>query len=1218
MDVGVLGPLAVQVDGGPLRIGGARLRRLLVRLAVDADRAVSVDEVADAVWPDRLPDDPAHALQSLVSRLRRLLPRDAPIRSGPGGYTLALAPEAVDAIRFERQARDGRRVLADGDPVRAASLLRGALRLWRGAPLADAANARYAVAAAARLAELRLAATEDLLTADLTATPDRADLVPRLTELVAEHPLRERGHELLILALTGQGRRAEALARYAATRRTLADQLGTEPGPPLQAAYRAALRDGPAVRYGQPAAGDQPTTARDERAAPGERPAPPDERPAPGERPAPPDERPAPGERPAPPDERPAPQNTYPGPRPASTEQSTAAGRRATPGADRPAAGDGPPAPDATPSGSLDATPAAPGGTGPRAHPAPSGSGVPPHRGRRGNLRVPLIALVGRDGALAEVGRRYTDTRLVTLTGPGGVGKTRLAVAYASGLGDATPVWLVEFGAMSDPAEVPHAVTAALGLRATRPGGARAVDRLVEVLSVDAALLVFDNCEHLIDAIAQLAEELLGRCPGLRILATSREPLRLVGEALCPVPPLGVPAAGATPDAVRDSPAARLFAARAGAVRPGFTLTDDTATAVAEICRRLDGLPLAIELAAARLGALSAAQVAARLGDRFALLTRGSRTALPRHRTLRAVVAWSWDLLTPDERDAAERLAVFPGPIGVPAAARVCGLSPDAVLDLLSGLADRSLLQPVPGAEPRFVMLETIRQYGLGRLAEAGRTAAARAAYSGHFRDLAERAAAPLRGPGQLPWLARLIDDEPDLAAAAQRAAADGDANTAIRLGAALGQFWTMRGDHAAATRRLATALTPTPSGPDRHPATASEPAATDADRARPVEVGSSAHPPAANGTAARVPGGPVRLGPPEAVRAAAVWYLFNAVLAGDRGPRPSTVDAAWAGPNDPDGALLGALLALHDDDAAAGAERVDRHRGHPDPWVRAMLLLVRSMLAGNTGDMAAMRRELAGAVAAFRVVGERWGLATALTYQGLTDGTLGSFDTAAAALTEAIALLDEIRGDTTLQRVSLAQAHLHTGDLARARREMTDVVAAGRSAAGYQVIAHILLGNLARHDGDRDEARRQYAAARADLDRSPGHEPLFGAMLHAGIAHLRLDEDRPDAARRHLATAYGLAGPLRDLPVTAMVGVAAARFAWRHDAADEAAVLLGAAHALRGAADAFNPDVAVLAERLAATLGAAGYAAAYERGRALDRTAATGAIAAAATGEPG
>ena len=297
---------------------------------------------------------------------------------------------------------------------------------------------------------------------------------------------------------------------------------------------------------------------------------------------------------------------------------------------------------------------------------------------RRHNLPVPMTSFIGRADALAAVGRHLGTTRLLTLTGAGGIGKTRLALQLAGTLVDtyADGVWLVELAALNEPALVPRAVATALAIQT--PPARAAQDALLHALESSELLLILDNCEHLVDAAAQLAARLLRACPGLKVLATSREPLGIAGETVWRVLGLGVPAPARSgpgepcPASAPLAEAGQLFAERARAARPGLVLDSPALTAVAEICRRLDGMPLAIELAAARVGALGVGQIAARLDDRFRLLAGGNRAALARHQTLRALVDWSYDLLTPDEQTMLRRLAVFTGGWTLDAAEAVC------------------------------------------------------------------------------------------------------------------------------------------------------------------------------------------------------------------------------------------------------------------------------------------------------------------------------------------------------------------------------------------------------------------------------------------------------------------------------------------------------------------------------------------------------------------
>ncbi|ONI77787.1 hypothetical protein ALI144C_30580 [Actinosynnema sp. ALI-1.44] len=406
----------------------------------------------------------------------------------------------------------------------------------------------------------------------------------------------------------------------------------------------------------------------------------------------------------------------------------------------------------------------------------------------RTNLRAGLTSFVGRDDEVAEVVRLVGEYRLTTLTGLGGAGKSRLSLEAARLLLDRMPhgVWLVELASIGKDADLAHTVLSTLGLRDQTlfTGPAEPVDRLAAALGTRETVLVLDNCEHVIDAAAALAERLLGDCPQLRILATSREPLGITGEALWPVEPLGLPDEDGTLAAAWRSPAVTLLLDRAKAVRPGFTLDADNLADVVRICRAVDGIPLAIELSAARLRSMTTGQVADRLGDRFRLLTGGSRVALPRHQTLRAVVDWSWDLLSERERVVLRRLAVFTGGVPLDAAEQVCGEN-----DVLTALADKSLL--VTGE--RYRMLDTIKAYGLERLDEAGETEQIQRAHAEYFLALTTTADARLRGPDQLTWLVRLAAEQDNIDAALGSA----DGETALRLVGATGWYWWLSGRHA-------------------------------------------------------------------------------------------------------------------------------------------------------------------------------------------------------------------------------------------------------------------------------------------------------------------------------------------------------------------------------------------------------------------------------------
>ncbi|MFI6906594.1 BTAD domain-containing putative transcriptional regulator [Nonomuraea sp. NPDC050394] len=631
MRFGVLGPLSVWADDGePVRVPELKVRALLADLLVHEGRPVPADRLADDLWGEDLPGNPANTLQTKVSQLRRVVGRDL-VRYEPAGYVLRARD--VDALSFARLLTRAR---AEDDPRARAALLADALSLWRGPAYADFRDEEFARAAAARLDEQRLTALEEHAEVRL-ALGEHTRLADELSEPVAGHPLRERLRAVHLRALYRAGRQTEAMAGYTALRERLADELGVDPGPELVELYQSILRQDPALA---------------------------------------------------------------PAPTPATSSA-------------RP----------------------------------------------RTNLPTPLTPLIGREAAVARVRALLGDvgagpsapfgdagssggaggaggSRLVTLTGPGGVGKTRLALAAAAFRENA---WLVELAGLSaeDPATVAEVVADVLDVRdeaVARSGRAALPERLADALSGRELLLVLDNCEHLVEPVAELVNLLLRTAPGLRVLATSQEPLAIPGEAVYPVSPL------AAPDALS------LFAARAG-----VTPDADTMPWAEAICRRLDGLPLALELAAARVRALGVRGVAEHLDDRFRLLSGTTRGLPARQRTLRAVIDWSWEQLTPPQREALSALAVHPGGCTLEAA----GI--DA--DLVDQLVNRSMVVAEP---PRYRLLESIAAYCLERLAPDDPLFARRDAY---YTGLADRARPHLYGHAQREWLARLDEEMTNLRA---------------------------------------------------------------------------------------------------------------------------------------------------------------------------------------------------------------------------------------------------------------------------------------------------------------------------------------------------------------------------------------------------------------------------------------------------------------------
>jgi predicted ATPase/DNA-binding CsgD family transcriptional regulator len=434
--------------------------------------------------------------------------------------------------------------------------------------------------------------------------------------------------------------------------------------------------------------------------------------------------------------------------------------------------------------------------------------------GRRpNNLPLQLSSFVGREREMAQVKELLAGNRLLTLTGPGGSGKTRLALAVAREVAETFEdgAWLVELAPLSDPELVPQAVASVLGVRET-PGIAL-VDSLRAHLEPRRILLMLDNCEHLVDACASLAEILLRHCPNLRVLATSRETLGVVGETLLVVPPLSLPDPRRLPavDGLPDYEAARLFVDRAGAVRPDFTLTEGNAAAVARVCYRLDGIPLAIELAAARARALSVEQISDRLEDSFRLLTGSGRSTQAHHGTLRATMEWSHDLLGQEERILLRRLSTFAGGWTLGAVEAVCasdGLEGGTILDPLASLVDKSLVLVVEHeGEARYRLLETLRQYAAEKLEEAGEDTAVGRRHAEFFLGLAETAAPELKGHEQARWLGRLETEHGNLRAAMRWLLWNGEAEEAVRLAWALRLFWYVRGHQSEGYRYTTQAL---------------------------------------------------------------------------------------------------------------------------------------------------------------------------------------------------------------------------------------------------------------------------------------------------------------------------------------------------------------------------------------------------------------------------
>jgi predicted ATPase len=693
------------------------------------------------------------------------------------------------------------------------------------------------------------------------------------------------------------------------------------------------------------------------------------------------------------------------------------------------------------------------------------------------NLPAQLAAFIGRERELSDVRALVESCRLVTLTGAGGAGKTRLGLQVAAELldGSGDGVWLAELATVTDPDAVAAAIAAAPGIPA-QPGRP-ALDTLADALGPQDILIVLDNCEHLIGACAKTAEDILRRCPKAHLLATSREPLGIGGETIYRVPSLSLPAPGdADQAAAAACDAVALFAARAREQGTSLALDADTIPLVVSVCRRLDAMPLAIELAAARLRSMSLADLDGRLDQRFRLLTGGSRTALERQQTLRATVDWSYSLLTAAEQVLLGRLSVFAGSFDLAAAEAVAGsenMDTVEVAGLVGSLVDKSLVVAEPdGTRLRYRLLETIRLFAAERLADAdGEQAAARAAHCAHYLAVAEAAAPHLFGPDQASWLGRLDANQANLRRAAEHAAGEPDGTTRVlRFGVALWRYWGARHRH----KETAGLLVPVLSRPEA----AADPAlfaealvvatllTTFTDMPAGLQLAEKA---------AEVAGGlgDDRLlilsrltlcevyyyaGQPERARPLGAEAVQRARQLGDDGllgmsldAYALTVDVAATGPLYAEALAcaersgdLGAEQGLHINAGMAALEMGDipGARAHTEAAIRAAEALGTShpIQSANLGLILRAERDLDGARSALqealrfgRRIGDKRSMAEAMGGLACLDGDLGDWSRAAMLHGAAQALLDQTGApwDTfdTGRQESLDQAGAALGD---------------------------------------------------------------------------------------------------------------------------------------------------------------------------------------------
>lgn len=1013
MDFLLLGPLEVRRGDQPIDLGGARQRALLAALLVRSGEVVPADRLVDELWGGGALADPANALQAAMSRLRRALGDQGPlIAVRPPGYVIEPAADQIDIERFEQSVARGRSLLAAGDLEAAASTLGEALAMWRGPVLSDLADLPFVVPLAARLGELRLAATEERVEADL-ACGRHLELAGELETLIDAHPYRERLRRQLMLSLARSGRQAEALETYHRARVTLAEELGIEPGTDLQGCYERILRQ-------------------------------------------------------------------------------------------------------------QDVAPVSAGL--PPNHPTGAG---PPVRST-GNLPISLTRFVGRQREVEQMLDLTRGVRLVTLTGPGGAGKTRLAVEVAAQLRDETSggAWFIDLATVTDPGMLATAVAVGLGLRDDRGAGGSSStgaggsvpDHLAVSLREREVLLVLDNCEHLIGPAAQVVRELLTAGPEVRIVCTSREPLCIPGETVLSIPPLRTPSArdaDADPAAVAGFDAVQLFMDRARDADPSFHLDATSAPAVAEICRRLDGIPLALELAAARLRAFDVRDLAARLDDRFALLIGGDRTGQPRQQTLRNLVEWSWDLLVKDDQIVLRRLSVLPGRWDLDLAVAVCAddqVAPAGVPATIASLVDRSLVARVPrGGASVFRILETLRAFAAEHLDAAGEDRATRARHAQYLATAAWALARGIRSATQLEALQATDDLYDDFQVGLDWAMAEGDAALASRIAAQLGLYGQLRGRTAEAERWTDRIIAAGGQGPD-HALTV-------------------------------------------------LWNAAITVLDRPLGQLVSQVRDAWTDLSTSDddfdkaqGANLAALVELHAANLADARRMLEISRRHATAASAHHVLGYADYLEGTVlakeGASDEAEQLVTRALHTAIEWGDVWGQETYLGVLSLWARDRGDYDAALALADRARPLAEQLGMDDRMVLLELRRRSIDilTGDLAVAEQAICQarIQAGDIGDLSLTALADNLGGVIACRDGRLEVARARFERALATqetLGLSPGRSATLvsistktltglgtvAELLGDGAAAMRFHHRSLDLASAH-ADPQGIASALEGL----------------------------------------------------------------------------------------
>ncbi|WP_431966857.1 AfsR/SARP family transcriptional regulator [Nocardia sp. bgisy134] len=1047
--VALLGEVALRRDGALTPVPGTRSRLLLTALALRPGRSRTAAGLIDDVWADQPPRAPMNALHTQVSRLRSTLP-DGALEVGPSGYRLTFAPDQVDLTLGGALLSRARGELAAGDVAACLESVREARALWRGEPAADLPPGEIAE----ELGRVAASLAAELDAVELTARESGGDIRGALEiarRRAAAEPLDEPAHLDLMRLLARADRANEALESFAAFRNRLADQLGADPGRALVELNTAILR-GEAV--GAPEAttngGSVPSDGR-----------------------------------------RPVTLSVVENPEwttPSGQDESahvTAVGL---------------PAPD---------TSTSPLHTQPRSRSDTPREAI--------GLRAAPNALLGREADLDQLVGLLRAARVVTVLGPGGTGKTRVANEVGARVARQESVVLVELASVRSTsvddarADIESAISTTLGIGEVvrepgllRPGRIDTGRRLRDALSARPMLVILDNCEHLVDAVAEVVADLIGSCDQLTVLTTSRAPLAITAESVYPLAPLAIDAAG--------SPATDLFSARARAVRPTVRLDQD---AVARLCAMLDGLPLAIELAAARARTMSVEEIESRLEHRFALLRGGDRSSPERHRTLHAVIAWSWNLLDPPQQATLRRMCRFPaGFTSIAAEAVAGGPDIDDVAAAVDGLVSQSLLTVLEDEDgTRYRMLETVREFGEEQLTSVGEAELVMRRMSRWAAEYSADAALRYRTDDQVTTVLSVAAEQDNLAGVLRYALDRDDAATVYRVFPVLAMLWMMRGAHMELTSWAPRVLRCAP------------------------------EPEPARGVLADL-----------RMLAGLTIGIHLVFLSAD--PRPlATVRARTrvllrtaVGMN-PGLRLLGGLLMV--DASGKGVARMlaDGARS-PDPDVRVAALIARANIRENAGDVHGSARDGLGALRVLESY-DLWGVAMVCQHLGQLGGQTARYAESVDYYRRAAAVLRTLRAhDEAVEiRSYLAVALIGVGQVERAREELDFALGASDDPAYVAPIDdpnvrrnHRLatvsggVAELALAEGDTDTGLRYYRRSLEllgwpdeDLTPGPGGLMLASAMVGAHVlcgraeAATELAAELTEGAAGRLAQFYDL-----------------------------------------------------------------------------------------------